>query len=514
MDIAKLQRLKDDLEHFAKNFLVIKTKNQGNQLFNLNDIQRDFHNRIEKRKKAGKPCKYVVVKARQLGLSTYIEARLFHKVLFEKAKNAFILGDKAETANSIFDMARRYYDNLPEALQLKLLGNSAKALKFETDSMFRVGTAQANVIARGTTNNYFHGSEVGFWENATEIVSGILQTIPENNDSEIFLESTTNGTTGKGLYFYEMAMVGMDDKSEFQTVFYPWFKNPEYQKSLVEPIKYDEQEKYLVDVYNLTVEQIFWRRTKLQNEFKKREHLFVQEYPSNIHEAFLKNDNSLIPVEYLERAKKQRGITGNGAPIVVGVDPARSNDRTVITIRQGRVVHKFYKFEAMTNTQLAGYLTRIAEAINPSKIFIDYGYGVGTYDLLVQQGMSGIVELVQFGEHAYDKRKYVNRRAEMYDKMRDWFIQEGGVYIKDSEYIDEFERDIAIIPDLEPGDSNGRLGLKSKKDIVKGTEINSVDFADSLALTFASPVRAVQNEEKFSQASQLVRVINNNWQER
>ena len=92
----------------------------------------------------------------------------------------------------------------------------------------------------------------------------------------------------------------------------------------------------------------------------------------------MKNDNSLIPVEYLERAKKQRGITGNGAPIVVGVDPARSNDRTVIT--QGRVVHKFYKFEAMTNTQLAGYLTRIAEAINPSKIFIDYGYGVGTYD--------------------------------------------------------------------------------------------------------------------------------------
>ena len=513
MDIKKLQELKDNLEYFARNFLVIKTKNQGKQPFILNKIQRDFHSRIEKRKKSGKACKYVVVKARQLGLSTYIEARLFHKIMFQKSKNAFILGDKNETANSIFDMAKRYYDNLPEALQLKLVGNSAKVLKFETDSMFRVGTAQANVIARGMTNNYFHGSEVGFWENATEIVSGVLQTIPESLDSEIFLESTTNGTTGKGLYFYEMAMVGMDKKSEFQTVFYPWFENPEYSKNLTEPIKYDEEEKYLAEVYNLTAEQIFWRRTKLQNEFKKREHLFIQEYPSNIHEAFLKNDDSLIPVEYLEKAKKPKGLTGNGAPVVIGVDPARSNDRTVITIRQGRVVHKFYKFEAMSNTVLAGYITRIAEAINPAKIFIDYGYGVGTYDILVQQGMSGIVELVQFGENAYDKRKYVNRRAEMYDKMRDWFLQEGGVYIKDSEYLDEFERDIAIIPDLKPMDSNGKLGLRRKEDIVKGTEISSVDFADSLALTFASPVRAVQNEERFNPASQLVRVINKNWQE-
>lgn len=513
IDIEKLQKLKDDLAYFARNFLIIKTKNQGNQLFNLNDIQLDFHRRIENRKKHNKPCKFVVVKARQLGLSTYIEARLFHKVLFNKAKNAFILGDKAETANSIFDMAKRYYDNLPECLQLKLLGNSSKILKFETDSMFRVGTAGANVIGRGTTNNYFHGSEVGFWDNATEIVSGILQTIPESVESEIYLESTTNGTTGKGLYFYEMALVGLEKNSEIETVFYPWFKNREYTKALIEPIKFDDEEKYLVDIYGLSQEQIFWRRTKLLNEFAKREHLFRQEYPSNIHEAFLKNDNSLIPVEYIEKAKKNRGITGNNMPIVIGVDPARSNDRTVITIRQGRVVQKFYKFDAMTNTRLAGIITRIAEAINPAKIFIDYGYGVGTYDLLVQQGMGGIVELVQFGESPYDKRKYVNRRAEMYDKMRDWFMQEGGVYIKDNEHLAEFERDIAIIPDLEAGDSNGRLALMSKKDIVKGTQISSVDFADSLALTFASPVRSYLTEKQQTAIDKVV-VNNKNWQQR
>ena len=70
-------------------------------------------------------------------------------------------------------------------------------LEFETDSLFRVGTAGADVIGRGTTNNFFHGSEVGFWKNASEIVSGILQTIPEDNDTEVKISGITNWKVGE-----------------------------------------------------------------------------------------------------------------------------------------------------------------------------------------------------------------------------------------------------------------------------------------------------------------------------
>lgn len=511
LDLQLLQKLKDDLPYFSRNFLIIKSKTKGTIHFVLNDIQLDFHYKIITRKRKGLPCKFVVVKARQLGLSTYIEARLFHRVLFEKAKNAFILGDKADTASSIFAMAKRYYDGLPQAFQIPLINNSSKMLAFNTDSLFRVGTAGADVIGRGTTNNFFHGSEVGFWKNASEIVSGILQTIPEDLDSEIFLESTTNGTTGDGLYFYEMANTGLDEKSEFQTIFYPWFRNKEYRKQLIEPIKYDEYEEFLVKTYGLDNEQLFWRRNKLQNEFKKREHLFKQEYPSSLTEAFLKNDNSLIPNEYLERARVNRGLTGNGMPIFIGVDPARSSDRTIITIRQGRVVQKFYKFEKMDNVRLAGILLRLIHSINPARVFIDYGHGTGVYDILVAQGTGSIIELVQFGSAAYDSTKYMNRRAEMYDKGRDWFMQEGGVYIKDQEYIDEFFRDLSIIPDLKVSDSNGRYSLEKKANIIKGTEIDSTDFADSFMLTFASPVSYTPQGLGFKSS---IQAVNKNWQQR
>lgn len=513
LDIKLLQKLKDDLPYFAKNFLIIKSKTQGKILFSLNDIQLDFHRKILDRKRKQQPCKFVVVKARQLGLSTYIEARLFHRVLFEKSKNAFILGDKHDTAGSIFAMAKRYYDELPACFQIPLKSNSSKMLEFETDSLFRVGTAGADVIGRGTTNNFFHGSEVGFWKNASEIVSGILQTIPEDNDSEIYLESTTNGTTGDGLYFYEMANVGMSDKSEFQTIFYPWFMNKEYSKEIIEPIKYDDYEEFLIKTYDLKPEQIAWRRNKLENEFKKREHLFQQEYPSSLAEAFLKNDNSLIPSHYLERARKNTsGHTGDGMPILIGVDPARSSDRTIISIRQGRVAQKFYRFDKMDNVRLAGILLRLIQEIKPARVFIDYGHGAGTYDILVQQGVGHLVELVQFGSQAYESMKYANRRAEMFDLMRDWFMQEGGVFIKDQENIDEFIKDLSIIPDLKVSDSNGRYALEKKSNIVKGTEINSTDFADSFALTFASPVQHTPTD--FGANPYKIQVVSKNWQQR
>ena len=100
----------------------------------------------------------------------------------------------------------------------------------------------------------------------------------------------------------------------------------------------------------------------------------------------------------------------------------------------------------------------------------------------------------------------------MFDKARDWFMQDGGVHVKDEEHIDEFLRDLAIIPDLKVSDSNGRYALEKKANIIKGTDIESTDFADSFALTFASPVSYVPQGLGFN--SNQIQTVNKNWQER
>lgn len=512
IDIEKLQRLKDDLPYFAQNFLKIKTKNEGIIGFNFTNIQAEAHQKIEQRKKQGKPCKIIFLKSRQVGMSTLTEARFFHKVLFNRAKNAFVLADKFDSTRNIFQMTKRFYDNLPECLKIPLAKDSAEEILLSTDSSFRVGTAGSKSVGRSMTINYFHGSEVAFWSNANDIVSGMLQTIPDNPDSELILESTANGTSGDGAYFYNMVQSGLDDKSDFLTLFFPWYLQKEYRRKIIEPVKWDDEELELKRLYNLEDEQLMWRRGKLLSDFKGREYLFKQEYPSSIQEAFITTSNALIPLNSIELSRKNRGITGEGLPVIIGIDPARSSDRTIITIRQGRVVQKFYRFEKMDNVRLAGIVMRLIQAINPARVFIDYGHGTGVYDILVSQGMASIVELVQFGSAAYDNKKYMNRRAEMYDKMRSWYIQQGGVYIKDQEYIEEFVRDISIIPDLKVSDSTGRYSLEKKENIVKGTEINSTDFADSLALTFASPV--IYTPKEFGFNPNNIKTVNKNWQQR
>ena len=510
-NIAKLQKLKDNLPYFASNFLKIKTKNEGIAPFIFSNIQADAYYKIQQRKKQGKPCKIVFLKSRQVGMSTLTEARFFHNILFNKAKNAFVLADKSDSTKNLFTMTKRYYENLPEALKIPLKKDSTEELAFVTDSSFRVGTAGSKSVGRSMTINYFHGSEVAFWANANEIVSGMLQTIPDSLESELVLESTANGTSGTGAFFYNLVQAGLNPKSDYLTLFYAWYQQNEYKRNLIEPISWNDEELELKRIYNLSDEQLAWRRAKLEGEFKGREHLFKQEYPSSIQEAFITTSNALVGLNYLEAARKNNHITGSGMPVVIGVDPARSSDRTIITIRQGRVIQQFYKFESMDNIRLAGILQRLIQAVKPQKVFIDYGHGTGAYDILISNGMSGVVELVQFGSQAFDSKKYMNRRAEMYDKMRSWFMQEGGVFIKHQEFIEEFVRDISIIPDLKVSDSTGRFALEKKENIVKGTEINSTDFADSLALTFAAPVMAINDEFGFKNE---VQVNNKNWQQR
>ena len=523
IDIQKLQKLKDNLPFFASNFLIIKTKNKGLIPFKFSNIQIDAHFKIQERKKLGKPCKIVFLKSRQVGMSTLTEARFFSNILFRKAKNAFVLADKSDSAKNIFAMTKRYYDNLPEGLKIPLIKDSTEELALSTDSSFRVGTAGSKSVGRSMTINYFHGSEVAFWSNANDIVSGMLQTIPDNPESELILESTANGTSGDGAYFYNLVQSGLEKNSDYLTLFYAWYQQNEYRRGVnkkgsdiflqggcIEPIKWNDEELFLKRVYNLDDEQLAWRRAKLEGDFKGREYLFKQEYPSSIQEAFVTTSNALVPLNFIELARKNRGLTSAGLPIIIGVDPARSSDRTIITIRQGRVIKQFYKFEKMNNVKLAGIILRLIQAVNPARVFIDYGHGTGAYDVLVSQGAGSVVELVQFGSGAYDNKKYANRRAEMYDNMRSWFLQDGGVYIQHQEYIEEFVRDISIIPDLKVSDSTGRFSLEKKEKIVQGTEIHSTDFADSLALTFASPVQNII----LPNCQNQIRTVNQNWQQR
>ena len=188
------QRLKDDFEFYARNCLHIRTKDAGLLPFELNQAQLYIHKRIQEQiEKTGK-ARAIILKGRQQGASTYVEGRFIWRTTHNPGVRAFILTHDGESTNALFEMTERYYKNLPSFVKPSLGASNAKELHFDKlDSGYKIGTAGNKAVGRGQTIQYFHGSEVAFWMNASEHTKGIMQAVPDADGTEVIWESTANG---------------------------------------------------------------------------------------------------------------------------------------------------------------------------------------------------------------------------------------------------------------------------------------------------------------------------------
>ena len=206
MDDSKLATLRD-LKLFAPKFLVIRTKAGHPKPFTLNRAQQYIDLRLETQREATGKVRAVILKGRQQGCSTYIQARYFHKVITSRGKKAFILTHDKEATKNLFTMANRFYDNLERGLVPAADTANAKELYFkEFDSGYSVGTAGNKSVGRSQTIQLFHGSEVAFWQFAEDHAKGIFQAISNEPGTEVILETTANGI---GNYFHQRWIAAM-----------------------------------------------------------------------------------------------------------------------------------------------------------------------------------------------------------------------------------------------------------------------------------------------------------------
>lgn len=176
---------------------------------------------------------HLVLKARQLGITTFFCIYLLDKILWSKEHiHAGIIAHTLDDAQNIFqDKLKFAFDNLDPRLRIlfRPIGDSAKELSFSHGSTIRVGTS-----LRSSTLQYLHISEFGkicakYPERAREIITGSLNTVHAGQN--IFIESTAEGKEG---YFYDMCKKalekGRDNLSpmDFKISFFPWWRHPEY----------------------------------------------------------------------------------------------------------------------------------------------------------------------------------------------------------------------------------------------------------------------------------------------
>lgn len=488
----KRQRLKDDFEYYARNCLNIRTKHKGLQPLLLNDAQKYIHKRLEAQKKETGKVRAILLKGRQQGASTYVEGRYIWKTTHNKGTRAFILTHDGESTNALFEMVERYYDNLPLFVKPTTGAANAKELQFDAlDSGYKIGTAGNKAVGRGQTIQYFHGSEVSFWLNASEHTKGIMQAVPDADGTEVIWESTANGV---GNFFHEQWKLAEKGLSEFQAIFVPWFWQSEYKKVIPEGTIFSDEEITLSEFYDLTKEQLFWRRMKvaeLTTDGVDGNKAFKQEYPMNAAEAFqVSGGDGLIDANACMAARKNKA-NGSG-PLIVGVDPSRGGDRFAIVKRHGRKMYGMQAYKGEQCDKLGKNVAICKELLDtvdpdaekvPDMMFVDFGSGADIVDRLHELGYKSRVKAVHFGSTPLNPKRYKNKRNEIWGEMALWMVDESlPPQIPDD---DEMQADLCASP--YERDSNDRKVLWAK-DKIKSKYGFSPDYGDAGALTFTEPV--------------------------
>ena len=495
------ERLKNDLEHYAKKCLWIRTKNpvmvdgRLSKLapFVFNKAQRYLHQQLQAQaQETGGKIRALLLKGRQQGCSTYVGGRFYHLTTHNPGFKSFILTHRDDATANLFTMVKRYHEHCPEVVRPHTSYSSRKELVFDRlDSSYALGTAGSGDVARSDTIDLFHGSEVAFWKNTDDIKTGAFQAA--EGAKEIILESTANGL---GNMFFEMWQDAEAGLSEYKAIFIPWYWQDEYYLKPPRFFELDPEEQEYRDLYGLTDGQIYWRRQKLLT--LKDPLLFKQEYPATASEAFqTTGTDSFIKPEPVILARKRKNIVQRG-PHIVGLDPARGGDRTALIHRQGLVAWGLEAWKTPDTRDIIGRVHEIMSDESPKgfvdRLFIDIG-GLGgpLLDIMRDLPWSHRVTAVNFGStDVFDKERYKNKRAEMYGDMRSWL--EDTVELCSIPDLDTLQADICA-----PGyhyDSLQRLLMESKKDMV-ARGLRSNDESDALALTFAMPVRKLHPDNNF-----------------
>ncbi len=278
---------------YIENYIKIRDKNNNIVPLVLNEPQLKYYNVIKKMHQARKPIRIIILKARQMGFSTETEAIIFKNVVTHHNYNAGIVAHKEDSTANLFNMSKRMLEYLPEDIKPERKKSNAKEIVFNNeqgtglDSRMKVMTAGGKGIGRSDTFTALHLSELAFWEgDKKNTMIGLLQAVPNTPDSMIIIESTANGYE----YFKEMWDRAVEGESDFYPLFIGWNELKEYSMPYT-GFDLTQEERELKEQYNLTLEQLTWRRWCIKNNCSGDINQFKQEYPICPEEAFLSTGN-------------------------------------------------------------------------------------------------------------------------------------------------------------------------------------------------------------------------------
>lgn len=343
---------------FCERNLMIRDK-YSNQLIPFYDVlnweQMELIKMVAEDLAMGRPIRYIVLKARQMGMSTLIEAMGYWWTSTHRFTTTVIIAHEKEATKNLYEMFRRYYEYSHPSFKPDRKYNTKQDLTFDvSDEVKKTYDAQnlpspglqseiKTMVAtegkgRSSTIKFLHGSECAFWDDSADVTSAAVQAVPMAPETFIFLESTANGIGG---YFYDEWNASKRGESQFRPVFFPWHSHNEYETpNIIEDDlgDLDAEEEALYKLFEHEgydraswPRKIYWRRLK-KKEFRTDPKKFYQEYPSTPEEAFLASGRPVFDVPMLQEMERIAVDAQKTHPYMCGdikkvVDPETGMER-------------------------------------------------------------------------------------------------------------------------------------------------------------------------------------------
>jgi len=280
---------------FIEEFFKIRTKNGELTTLKFNHAQEEFYSRL-KESYGNRPSRFIVLKARQLGISTFTEAFITFMTMFNPNTNSVIMAHLSESASTIFNMTKLFYDELPDGMKPQQKYSNAKELVFDGENGLKssIRVMVASDATRGGTYKYAHLSEVAFWDKPEQALLALNQAVPMTDDSLIIMESTANGFN----HFYNLWQDAVNGRNDYTPIFFPWYVDPSYTRPY-DGFTLTQYENDIKERFNLTLDQLQWRRWCIANNCANDELKFRQEYPITPEEAFITSGTSIFNTEII-----------------------------------------------------------------------------------------------------------------------------------------------------------------------------------------------------------------------
>ncbi len=168
----------------------------------------------------------VIVKSRQLGLSTLVAAYAVWLAIFYKDKNVLVIATKLAVAQNFIRKVKFAIRSLPPWLLMpEIISNNKQSLEFSNGSIIKA-VPTSDDAGRSEALSLLIVDEAAFVRNFDELWMGLYPTLSTGGRAIVL--STPNGVGGQYYDIYTQADSGDND---FNAISLPWDVHPERDES-------------------------------------------------------------------------------------------------------------------------------------------------------------------------------------------------------------------------------------------------------------------------------------------